>query len=138
MELLDSKKWILLIPPLLLLFIVFWNHELPFNSIRFVNLAIGGGTTLCLFCVFKQFKILGENKILLFVGKRSLVVYLLHTYFVTACRALFRVLHIDNPLIIIAGSSCLGVVIPLAIACVCEKMRIQQYLFAPYKALMKK
>lgn len=41
-ELLDSKKWILLIPPLLLLFIVFWNHELPFNSIRFVNLAIGG------------------------------------------------------------------------------------------------
>ena len=137
-ELLDRKELVyILLPIIILLFTLFWRNEEPLKSIRFVNLAIGGGTALCLFCAFKQYKLLGENRFLSFVGSYSLEIYLFHTYFVTFCRTVFSRMNINNSLLILIISTSLGVAAPIGIAWVCRKIGIHKYLFTPYKELVK-
>ena len=126
-----------LVPILVLFFTIFWNNEKQINSIRFVNLIVGIGMTICLFGAFKQYRFLGDNKILSSIGRYSLEIYLFHTYFVTFCRTVFNKLRIDNSLMIIVISTSIGVVAPIVIACISKKIGIHKYMFAPYKTLVK-
>ena len=133
-EILEKKRLaFLLFPCIILLYIMFWNQKIKLNSILLVSQALGFTCSLFVFCVFKQYRILGENRFLRFIGRYGLEIYLLHTYILTAFRALLKQLNINSIPIILLVSSLAGVFIPIAIAAISKKLHIYDFLFSPYK-----
>ena len=116
-----------------LLYVFFWSRSVYLKNILFVNQALGVSCTLFFFCVFRQYKILAENCLFIFIGRYGLEIYLLHTFIVTACRTLFYELNISNEAVIILASSTAGIVIPIIIAALSKKLRLYNFLFSPYK-----
>lgn len=90
----------------------------PFRSVWINSVIILGlnPVAICvlLIALFIRVRRIGENRQLIFLGKNSLIVYLLHTYFVTAMRVLVVKLHIGVPVVGILAAT----VIPLVICCV--------------------
>lgn len=125
-------------PCAVLLYVIFWNHGTNLDSIPFVNQALGILCSVFIFCIFYQYKALGENRFFLLIGKYGLEIYLLHTYVLTACRALFHRLNINSAAIILLVSSAAGVFLPVAISVFCKKIKIYNYLFNPYKSRKQK
>lgn len=121
------------LPVIVTLMILFWNSGKMLNSIRFVNTALGMSFSILLFSAFAQWKSLGSSRLLSQIGQYSLEIYILHTYFVTFCRAVFKTLHVTNPFINIIVASLIGVVFPIIITLICKKVGIYHLLFSPLK-----
>lgn len=120
-------------PVILLLFLLFWNNAKNLNDIFIVNSILGIGCSWFIWEMFGQYKILGENRILSYIGKNSLEIYLLHSFVLTAARAVFHGLNINNELLIILFSTATGVVIPILISQISKRIKVYRLLFSPYK-----
>ena len=131
-----KKRYILFgsLPCVILLYVLFWSPTRQLNSVPLVNQALGILCTLLVFCAFQQFKILGENRLLVWIGRYALEIYLLHTFFLTACRPLFQRMNIDSLAVILAVSTVLGVLLPIAVSVLCKKIGVYGFLFSPYKS----
>lgn len=90
---------------------------------------------ILLITLFSRFPAIGENKWLTWLGKRSLIIYLLHVYFVGAMHAVTVKLHIGNPVVALTAAT----LIPLAICCaaawVIPNIPIVPLLFHPIAAV---
>ena len=126
-------SFLLLLPLIVLLYFLFWNNEKELDDILLVNITLGLSCSLFFWEMFRQFKALCENRFLLFVGKYSLEIYLLHTFIVTANRTMFHKLNINNEFLIILLSTSTGVLIPIFCSFVCKKTHLYRTLFSPYK-----
>ena len=122
------------LPCIILLYAVFWSQKRQLNSILLVNQALGILCTLLVFCAFRQYKILGENRLFLWVGRYALEIYLLHTFFLTACRTLLRRMNIDSVAVILTVSTVVGVLLPIVFSVICRRFHIHSFLFSPYKS----
>ena len=125
--------FLMLLPLIMLLYILFWNNEKELNDILLVNVVLGFICSLFFWEMFRQYKVFGKNRFLLFIGKYSLEIYLLHTFIVTADRALFHKLNINNEFLIILLSTATGILIPILISLICRKIHLYRILFSPYK-----
>ena len=127
-----------LLPCILSLYILFWNGKTPLHQTLIVNQALGVACTVFLFAAFSQCRLPGENPFFLFIGKYSLEIYLLHTFVLTACRALFHRMNLENPVLIILISTAAGLALPILFTAACKKMGIYSLLFNPYKSRLRK
>lgn len=84
--------------------------------------------TIILFKIFSQTI---EIKILMLCGKESLVIYLLHTYFVTAIKAFIIRSNFSSAGIIIILTTIIPLFICLIIAKLSHKIKILEYVFKP-------
>ena len=123
----------LLLPVIFALYILFWNNEKNLNEILLVSSVLGTACSLFFWEVFRQYDLLGKNRILSFVGKYSLEIYLLHSFVLTPERTLFRRINISNDIVILLISTVTGVIIPILISVICRKIGIHRFLFSPYK-----
>ena len=126
------------LPCILALYILFWNRKSPLNQTLIVNQALGIGCSIFLFAAFQQLRFLGENPFFLLTGRYSLEIYLLHTFILTACRALFHHWNVENPVLILFASTAAGVLIPILFGMACKMLRIHRFLFNPYKGRKQK
>ena len=135
-----EKKYVpfVSLPCIILLYVVFWSQTRQLDSIPLVNQVLGILCSLLVFYAYHQYKILGENRLLVWIGGYALEIYLLHTFFLTACRALFQRMNIDSVGIILTVSTVIGVLLPVAFSVLCKKMGIHDYLFNPYKSRRQK
>ena len=93
---------------------------------------------LSIFYLFEERNV--KNSILVRLGKKSLVIYLLHTYFVTAFKVLFirgELCNTYSVLPIILVTWIIPVVITYCIAIMCDKYKWLGWFFHPVDLLKK-
>lgn len=93
---------------------------------------------LSIFYLFEERNV--KNSILVRLGKKSLVIYLLHTYFVTAFKVLFirgELCNTYSVLPIILVTWIVPVVITYGIAIMCDKYKWLGWIFHPVDLLKK-
>ena len=121
----------------IVLCIIFWNLDLFLHDVFFVSFLIAFSFSLGFYFLFKYVKWLGENRFLVYIGKHCLEIYLLHSFVLSALRAVLVRLHISSPLLTILAELIGGIGIPLLISLICRKIHIYDIFFAPYKFIQK-
>ena len=120
------------------IYIAFWKNEKMINEIWFVNALAGISIAFSIIWLVKNSTILGENPVLNLVGRYSLEIYLLHTFFMTALRVLCHKVHLENPVVVLIVITLISVAVPILIAVICKKIKLYNLLFAPAKLFEKK
>ena len=121
------------------------NCSGAYNNIPVANLVIAFSISLFLSALFQQYHVIGKNTALIFFGRHSLEIYLLHAYFCTLARALLSRTHADsNAYVSVALAFAAGIAGPLAIVRMlknvplCKKFDLYEMLFRPYYFLIQK
>lgn len=89
-----------------------------------------------LYRIFKLY-VIGNNSLLKNLGKASLVIYLLHTYFVTALKVIFIRYPIGRPILIIFITLCISIMITYFIYYLSKRIRFLGIIFRPISLLDK-
>lgn len=114
----------------IVLSIIFWNNDIRLDNVHYVNLMIAFGFVSFVWYVFEHIGIIGNSKILQFLGLRSLEIYVTHGIFVTAGRTFLNRLSIENQYICLVINLCLGVGFPILFSLVVRKMHLFDWLFS--------
>lgn len=122
----------------IILLIVYWNKHLNFQTLPIAGTLIALGISLFIIDVFSRLPILGGCKVLSFIGTISLEIYIFHTYFATALRAVFKMLGVNNLLVCLSLSFIISLAGSIAIAVLCKKLGLHDIMFKPYKAIKNK
>ena len=94
---------------------------------------------LCMIAItytaFQYLPYIGTTKCFLNgLGKRSLVIYLMHTYFVTMCKVVFMRLHLAlPPIVVILASLFISIAITLMISILVDRVQWIGAIFNPMK-----
>lgn len=113
----------------IVLSIFFWNNDIGLDNVHYVNLMIAFGFVSFVWYVFEHIGVIGNSKILQFLGSRSLEIYVTHGIVVTAGRTFLNRLSIENQYICLVINLCLGVGFPLLFSLVVRKMGLFDWLF---------
>ncbi|MBR2555310.1 MAG: acyltransferase [Aeriscardovia sp.] len=117
----------------IVLCVVFWTPARFLNDRFLVNWIIAISFSLGFYVLFQKVRWLGESKLLSYLGKHSLEIYLMHTFILSAVRYLLMKIGISAPVIhLIMGLLC-GVLIPLLISFVLRKIRLYNVFFDQLK-----
>lgn len=92
--------------------------------------------SIILIYIFNVMPVL-NNKFFIFTGKNSLIIYLLHTYLVTACRAVVLRAGINNPMAAVAICIVVPLAINIGIIVIINKVPILSYIFRPINLIDK-
>jgi len=102
------------------------------STVPVVNVALGISVSLLVICLFRRFKLIRQSGTLVFCGKHTLEIYLLHAFAVAACRTVLPKAGITNVWVNILISFICGLLIPLLISLAAEKLGIHKLLFKPW------
>lgn len=133
------KNKITLVSVIYIIFYIFFlsiknvENLLPFIKI-ILEVINAYAVTVIIFKVFSKIK---EIKFLMLCGKESLVIYLLHTYFVTAIKAFIIRSNFSSAGIIIILTTIIPLFICLTIAKLSHKIKILEYVFKPIELVQK-
>lgn len=84
-------------------------------------------------------QMINSSKILEYLGKHTLEIYLLHPYILVAGRLVFRRLHVDMNVFTVTVLLILGIIIPLAVSVILRKIPIVwKFLFRPVSLIAEK
>lgn len=118
---------------------VFWM-QVPYQALSAMAAEVIAITVILIVVrLFEERNVV--NPILVLLGKKSLVIYLLHTYFVTALKVLFIRTGMCNPytaLPIILISWIIPVIATCGVAMLCDKWRWLGWIFRPVSLLGNK
>ncbi len=98
-------------------------------NIFVVNIWVGLIISIAIFDIF-EWKLYGGNLKLSFIGRNSMVIYLIHSYILTVLRVLFDKLNIGYVLVILTVGMLLGVGGPILFAKFSKKCGFYNYLFS--------
>lgn len=135
----EIKNKITLVSVIYIIFYIFFlsiknvENFLPFIKI-ILEVINAYAVTVIVFKVFSKIK---EIKFLMLCGKESLVVYLLHTYFVTAIKAFIIRSNFSSVGIIIILTTIIPLFICLVVAKLSHKIKLLEYVFKPIKFVQK-
>lgn len=122
----------------IILIVIFWNSETNLSNIPIANTFIAIGISLFLIVLFQNSHIVNHNHLLIYFGKISLEIYLIHSYISTICRTLLKFLGVTNIIL----SAFIGFIISIVGSCLItfllKKINIHKYIFKPYTILVKK
>ncbi len=106
--------------------------ELRVMNVSIIVIALG----LCIFFIrLFQCPVLAESSALTFCGRHSLEIYLIHTYVISAERALLPHTNVWVSLLL---SSVLATVVPLVLAVILQKINLHSLIFRPAYLLRDK
>ena len=88
-----------------------------------------------LITLFSRFPAIGENKWLTWLGKHSLIIYLLHVYFVGAMHSVTVKLHVGNPVVAVTAATLIPLAICSMAAWIIPNIPIVRLLFHPIAAV---
>ena len=127
------------------LFPLFWSMERRYLDTPIVNFVLSLSVSLLLWIAFQKIHWLGENKYLRYLGRHSLEIYLLHTYFYAVYKIIARRLgFVGYPYFNVALTFAAGVVGSLVIIWLLEnikilkKLELYHILFRPYYFVIRK
>ncbi len=113
----------------IVLCIIFWTPSRYLNDRLLVNWIIAISFSAGFYVLFQKVRWLGESKLLIYFGKHSLEIYLVHTFILSAVRYLLKRIGILTPGIhLVIGLLC-GVMIPLLISFVLRKIHLYNVFF---------
>lgn len=101
------------------------------NSIPIGNLLIAVGISLMLWYLFQNVCYFSENKILQLIGRHCMEIYVLHCFFTAGFRTVFFAIGVHNLFVSVVINLVFSTSIPLAVALLCEKLKIHDLIFKP-------
>ena len=117
---------------------LFWDNARFIRNIPLVNTLVAAGFVFLLFEAFIHVPWLSKSRILNYCGQHSLEVYLLHTYAITACRSILPWVGIKNYFIHLVLSTLAGLLLPLLVGWIAERLHLRAWLFKPYFQFFKR
>lgn len=118
--------------------VVFWKQGQYLIETAYVRLITGSAFSIFLFFIFGKANCIGNSRILAYLGKHSLEIFLIHQPVVTAMRIAITKIGISNALLGCVLNFCISVIIPIAVAVAAKKAGIWELLFRPYSFFIKK
>ncbi len=114
-----------------ILSIVFWDANELLKDIKYVNIAVSAGLVLALWYLFEHLDVLGSNRLLQYLGKHSLEIYVTHSIVVTAGRTILGKIGLDGQYLCLIINLLLGIGAPLIFSAVIRKLKLFDILFRP-------
>lgn len=121
-----------------ILCILYWSPEYMISHIPTINFIVAFGFSMLLFWAFRQFPVLGNCMVLEYMGKHTLEIYLFHTYFTSGFRLADRFLKLENEYLSIFLNSVTGVIMPIIIAFLLQKINLIDLCLRPASYVRKK
>lgn len=118
---------IILLLSIIVIYVNVWNNN-RVCEVFVVNVLVGMVLSISIFDIF-EYKLYDGNRGLSYIGKNALVIYLIHSYILTALRVFYDKLLIDNCFIILMTGTILGVLIPMMFAIFSKKLRLYSFFF---------
>ena len=115
----------------------YWSNESYITGIPIVNTVVAIGFVSFFILMFSHVHFFNQINALSYLGKHSLEIYLLHNYFITASRAIFPRLGINNFCTCIELNTVLGIGIPIILSEASKKIGIYELFFSPAKILTR-
>lgn len=81
--------------------------------------------------IFQKIDAVEKNPFLIFLGKNSLVIYLLHTYFVTAMRVVLLRIGVSSAFIVVTLCTVIPLMITVGTSLLVPRIAVLQYIFRP-------
>ena len=106
-------------------------------TVLFLLEANACAVSLLLIFAFEKISTLGNNRFLMLMGKNSLAIYLLHTYFVTAMRVVIVKIGIQNAVLAVLLATVIPLGITYAAGVLIPKIPVVCYLFKPIALIEK-
>ena len=101
------------------------------SGIPFVNIIVGLGTSLTLWYGFEHIDFLANNRVLNFLGRSSLEIYVIHCIFTAGFRIVFSKIGLTNAYASIMLNFFLSTLIPVIFSFLCKRIGIYDILFRP-------
>ena len=122
----------------IVLMVAFGKSEEMYKDILGVNIVVGAAISLFVIYVFKSNRNFGENKVLTYLGKHSMEIYIVHTYFVTVSKiVLSRFVGQYEWLELVLMTAC-GLIGSVLVAEICSRIKISDVAFHPVTLFEKK
>ena len=105
--------------------------SLPDTVSAFIEILNAISVSLACLYGFSRIAAIGKNRFLIRFGEHSLVIYLLHTYFVTALKVLFIRVGIENWVLALGVTTVAPLAITYFIAVIVPYIPVVRYVFRP-------
>ncbi|OUN16301.1 hypothetical protein B5G38_06105 [Gemmiger sp. An87] len=120
------------------LMFAFGKSKHLYKDIPGINMIVGAAISLFVIFVFKNSRRFGENKVLVYLGKHSMEIYLVHTYFTTVSKiVLNRIIGQYEWLQIVLMTAC-GIIGSVLVGEICSRIKISNIVFHPITLFEKK
>ncbi len=117
--------------------VVLWSRTQYLRSIPVANFIIAAGLTLGLLDLFRSVRFLSKIPVLNNCGKYCMEIYLLHTFFATAVRAVFAK-TVANVYVSVLCNLIISTVIPIVFSVVVKKIGLYELFFKPNSLIRSK
>lgn len=116
----------------IILAFVVWNKNMYIVDIPVVNASVALGFVCILLFSFSKVSFLKQNILLKACGRYNLEIYLLHTYFATAIRVLYKKTGVTNGTVAVCLSSIASVLFSILCSYLAKKLNLYDIFFKPY------
>lgn len=117
---------------------IFWNINSTLNCTKYVNFVIAFGLILVIWYAFEHIDFLGNNRVLQYLGARSLEIYVTHSIVVTVGRTILNRLSVNDQYICLIVNMILGIELPLIFSFAIRKLKLFDLFFRPVTVISKK
>lgn len=118
-------------------YFIFWDRDIFLHDRFIVNIVIALGVSIAACFIFDKVSIIGNSRPLGYLGRHSLEIYLIHTFVISAVRALYSRIGVYDTAINLITCLILAVAVPLLISIIFRKIRIYDIFFSPVSLFKK-
>ena len=106
-------------------------------SIPIVRMIVAIGMTAAIWYIFENVKFLAECRILEYLGKCSLEIYVIHVL-ISGFRPILKIVGVTNVYISILLNLILSISLPVMFAEICRRLKIHDLIFKPISWFKKR
>ena len=130
----------------MILIMLFWDrsthidveHMTRIEQVPVVKLFVSLGISFALWRLFENIDLFGQNKFLIYLGKHTLEIYLIHDVLLSVIRKITDYAGISNVVVGILLNLTLSISLPILFSQFCKKTRIYGFIFKPVTQLKER